>query len=638
MSRVHSLVVGLAVWAGGFLVQAEIVNVAPEATPAANAPLWGGRSIWQLNNGATWDTFHGDTALPAGFAYFLDLGQPYSIHELRLYPRQDGCCPDRLSNLRVSVHQDDGAGAIGVEVWGADLFTDGSNPGSAPGTVVKVTLPSAQTGRWVQIKSLADPVPNDALQMTELEVMAEVPAAEVNRALGTVVTANQPLYGSFDPANLVDVNRTTLVHGSTAINPGFAYTIHLGVTVTFSRILVYPRQDGMVPERLTNYRVSIHRDHQGQIGDEVWKADLHTDGSNAGAEPGTREVLTAELDPQGQFKGQWIRILSLDDPVADYALQIADVKAFGVPEGAATLLISKQPADATAGLGQIATFAVLATVAGGDSALLTYQWQENGVNIRDATNATYTTPPVVLEDAGKKYRCVLSYPGSASLPSDEARLRINLAYQALAYANQPIYGGWSIGQIVNGARGDIVHGAAILSPGFRYEVNLGAPFKLDEIDIFPRQDGCCPDRFSNVRVSVHNDSNGQIGDAVWSVDLFTDGSNAGSGPGVVVKLTADLDPTGKFEGPWVRLAALADPVPDYALQMSELEVYGRLVETPPLRLSISREAGAVVFTWQAGNLESAARVEGPWSPVTDARSPWSVAPTGGARFYRLRGQ
>jgi hypothetical protein len=164
----------VAVAMSAIKARADIVNVAPDGAPSVSAPLYGNQSIWQLNNGVTDDVFHGDSSLPAGFAYTLDLGKSYPVHELRVYPRQDGCCPDRLTNLRVSVHTDDGVGGMAAEVWGMDLFTDGANPGSAPGTVVKVTPPRPQAGRWVEIRSLADPVPNYALQLSELEVLAEV--------------------------------------------------------------------------------------------------------------------------------------------------------------------------------------------------------------------------------------------------------------------------------------------------------------------------------------------------------------------------------------------------------------------------------------------------------------------------------
>src|SRR5439155_1791364 len=152
-------------------------------------------------------------------------------------------------------------------------------------------------------------------------------------------------------------------------------------------------------------RVSIHKDNSGQIGDQVWSADLHTDGSNPGSAPGSKDEITASLDPAGMFKGQWVRILALDDPLPSYSLQMTELEAFGTPSAGAQLLITQQPRNTTAGLGQPATFSVVANAPGGNPSLITYQWQKEGANIDGATNATYRTPPATDADEGKKYRC-----------------------------------------------------------------------------------------------------------------------------------------------------------------------------------------------------------------------------------------
>ena len=126
----------------------------------------------------------------------------------------------------------------------------------------------------------------------------------------------------------------------------------------------------------------------------------------------------------------------------------------------------------------------------------------------------------------------LGTPFLASVTSAEATVRLNLAFESKAYSNRPLWapGGWNISKLVNGDRQDVFHGDTDIPPGMAYQVDLGASVTLQEIVIYPRQDGCCPERLSNIRVSVHKDNTGQIGDPVWSADLFTDGSNAGSGP------------------------------------------------------------------------------------------------------------
>jgi hypothetical protein len=138
----------------------------------------------------------------------------------------------------------------------------------------------------------------------------------------------------------------------------------------------------------------------------------------------------------------------------------------------------------------------------------------------------------------------------------------------------------------------------------------------------------------NFRVSVHRDNNGQIGDQVWMADLFTDGSNPGSAADTVVTLTKDLDAAGQFKGQWIRILSLEDPVQNYALQMTELEVIGRVPD--PVIIALSREGAGIVLSWSSGRLESADQINGGWTPVQDALSPHRVETTGTGKFYRLR--
>lgn len=546
--------------------------------------LWGpgGWNLQMLIDGDKGTVLHGSEAPPDGFFYHIDLDKSYAISQIKIYPRQDSCCPDRLSNFRVSIFTTSG----GDPVWSQDLFTDGSNAGNGPGALVTVDLPEPVTGQAVAIIALSSPVPDYSLQVTEVEILADVPASEVNRAVGAAVTSNRPLWENRNPQLLADGNRsgrgTNLAHGLAEIEPGFAYEFNLGSEVDISRIVIVPRQDACCPERLTNYRVSVHPDDEGSPGDAVWSTDLHTDFSFISTEPGSREVIEGSLNPSGTFKGQWIRIESLElAPVSPYALQMGEVEVYGVRDSGVALILNREPADAIVGLGQTVTFTVGVNLINGDPDLLSFQWQKDGEDIPGATETSYTTPALLAEDAGARYRVIVSYPDLPSHTSREATVNLNLAFNAQAFSNRPLYAGWNISLLVNGNRSDIVHGDVDIEPGFAYEVRLSGEVELDHIDIYPRQDGCCPDRFTNLRVSVHEDDEGAIGEAVWSTDLFTDMTNPGSGLGRVVTLTAELDPDGSFQGQWIRILSLEDPVPNYALQMNELEVFGSLVDVLP---------------------------------------------------------
>jgi hypothetical protein len=66
--------------------------------------------------------------------------------------------------------------------------------------------------------------------------------------------------------------------------------------------------------------------------------------------------------------------------------------------------ITAHPVQAFVQLGQTATFNVTAT----GTRPLAYQWQRDSVDIPGATSPSYTTPPVVLDDNGRYYRCVVT--------------------------------------------------------------------------------------------------------------------------------------------------------------------------------------------------------------------------------------
>ena len=53
-------------------------------------------------------------------------------------------------------------------------------------------------------------------------------------------------------------------------------------------------------------------------------------------------------------------------------------------------------------------------------------------------------------------------------------------------------------------------------------------------------------------------------------------------------------------------------------------------------LTIARSGTTVVVTWTSGVLEGAPAVNGPWTAVAGASSPYSTAPADAAMFYRAR--
>jgi len=85
------------------------------------------------------------------------------------------------------------------------------------------------------------------------------------------------------------------------------------------------------------------------------------------------------------------------------------------------LTIITQPTSQAVPIGRTATFTVVAEVNPASAAAPTYQWSKNGVEIPDATAASYTIPTVTLADSGAEYQVTVS-SGSDSLASSVATL------------------------------------------------------------------------------------------------------------------------------------------------------------------------------------------------------------------------
>ena len=103
-----------------------------------------------------------------------------------------------------------------------------------------------------------------------------------------------------------------------------------------------------------------------------------------------------------------------------------------------------------------------------------------------------------------------------------------------------------------------------------------------------------------------------------------------------MEITPNLDPQGQFQGQWIRILSLDDPVPDYALPLTEVEVYGLPTALPTLSLSLVRDGASLTITYSGGTLESTDTLGMGWSAVAGASSPFAVTAEGVLRFYRVK--
>jgi len=111
--------------------------------------------------------------------------------------------------------------------------------------------------------------------------------------------------------------------------------------------------------------------------------------------------------------------------------------------------ITAQPANATVNIGQSATFSVTATGSG----TLSYQWQQNSVNIAGATLPTYTTPAVTAAESGTTFDVVVSNAegsttsdaSSISTSSNPATLTV-VSVTLPALSTQPVSASVTVGE------------------------------------------------------------------------------------------------------------------------------------------------------------------------------------------------
>jgi hypothetical protein len=75
---------------------------------------------------------------------------------------------------------------------------------------------------------------------------------------------------------------------------------------------------------------------------------------------------------------------------------------------------------------------------------------------------------------------------------------------------------------------------------------------------------------------------------------------------------------------------------DYALTPAQVGNHYLAATGGSAALSISLSGGNVTVTWNAGMLEEATNIKGPWTSLPTATSPRTVSASGGGKYYRVR--
>jgi len=143
---------------------------------------------------------------------------------------------------------------------------------------------------------------------------------------------------------------------------------------------------------------------------------------------------------------------------------------------------------------------------------------------------------------------------------------VNVAQGKPVIAAGETWSGLPKENLTDGSLSTITHNLT-QEPAFFYIVDLGSTYSFSSIELFNRSDGCCPDRLSNYTISIHADTGPEIGPAVWSANIRTNGSNSGVGGRDLI--TANLDSNGVFAGRWIKAQARNNGTSRY-FQIAEL--------------------------------------------------------------------
>ncbi len=295
-------------------------NVALGAPVAASGPTWGGQGPANVTDGNLGSQSHplGEFGT-LGFTYTVDLQGSFNLEEIVLWNRT-GCCPDRLSNYRVSVHPDDGSGAPGAAVWSADIRTDGSNSGDGGSDSLTPELdPTGNfAGRFIVVENLSDAAYNPQIAELQAFTFDEVPEPPTNYALGGAVgffaMDGTPVaaWGSLPEGNATDGLIGTVTHPLDQVSGGYYFEIDLGAEVPVGTVEVAGRTDGCCPERLEDATLELLDAALSVLSSQVM---------------GGQVTAAQTFEFPGAPAVRYLRIHNTNG--ADYGPQIGEVMVFG---------------------------------------------------------------------------------------------------------------------------------------------------------------------------------------------------------------------------------------------------------------------------------------------------------------------
>ncbi|MGC6459300.1 MAG: discoidin domain-containing protein [Akkermansiaceae bacterium] len=322
-----------------FSIQEVLSNVALNAPVVGSGPSYPGQGAERINDGLPNTHGHPGDGPTLGFTYSIDFGEDYPLEEVSILNRADGCCPERLSNYRVSLHLDDGAGAPGAVVWTADLRTDGSNSGIAGRDTLTPDLDpdGTMTGRHLVIENLSDDPYNPQIAEVEALTAAELPEGPENLALGATAQFFDagglpvPSWNTFPASLTTDGFRSTLSHPLDQATQDYYLEIDMGEPKTVATVAVTGRVDPCCVDRLQDARLELLDASFNVVFTTIMAGQITT---------------TQEFQVPGTVSARYARIINANG--AGYGPQVAEIEMFG-PAASSELTVSLDSVDASTG-------------------------------------------------------------------------------------------------------------------------------------------------------------------------------------------------------------------------------------------------------------------------------------------------
>lgn len=203
--------------------------------------------------------------------------------------------------------------------------------------------PPSMTGKLAILRALA--IASTAF------TFATARASDTNIAAGKPVTTNGATSNS--AALVTDGDATTYSSPASAPSVGFYFQVDLGAEYPLQTLQLYSRIDCCTTQ-LSDVRISVYADAGGVPGAENWGYEIR-DGGAPNAQGGV-DIITADLNPAGTFRGRFLRITNVNATTATplvaeieaYEAPRPDVRNFGTSAGNITAIgAAGKPTQAT---------------------------------------------------------------------------------------------------------------------------------------------------------------------------------------------------------------------------------------------------------------------------------------------------